>query len=90
MHILLDESFEDWSNRVQQYEYGRALMQIAQLWNIDSVMTEMSLRIVNKLKHHIIRNLSTSFKYNNEESKRHYKEKYLNLFGPKPDHVTED
>ena len=60
MHILLDESFEDWSNRVQQYEYGRALMQIAQLRNIDSVMTEMSLRIVNKLKHHIIRNLSTS------------------------------
>ena len=53
-------------------------------------MTEMSLRIVNKLKHHIIRNLSTSFKYNNEESKKHYKEKYLNLFGPKPDHVTED
>jgi len=88
--ILPGESFEDWSVRVQRYEYGRTLMKIAEGHDVESAMEEMSTRIVNKLNHYIITGLNTlPSTYNAEQAKQHYKENYLDRFGPKPDHIKD-
>jgi glutamyl-tRNA reductase len=95
MKPLPDESYEDWSKRVSMFETGHAMMQIANGKDIDKVLEEMSRRITDKLLHPIfkaIRESSTSTSnYNAEESKKQYRENYLdkNPTGV-ADHVIED
>jgi glutamyl-tRNA reductase len=74
-----DESYEDWTKRVAMYEHGHAMMQIAQGKDPEQVMEEMSRRIMDKLLHPIFKaiNESSITKYDAEESKRRYKENYL-------------
>jgi glutamyl-tRNA reductase len=90
MRPLPNEPYEDWCKRVAMFENGHAMMQIAQGKDVDMVLEDMSRRIMDKLLHPIFKviNESTASTYDAEESKRRYKENYLDK-NPKgvADHV---
>jgi len=87
-----DETYESWVRRVEQYEFGRALMRLAQGDDPDAVMTESSHRIMKKLQHPIIQAISDSAVsgYNSTQSLEEYRRNYLDRFGPKPDHIKDN
>jgi glutamyl-tRNA reductase len=89
---LPDESYEQWVKRVEQYEFGRALMRLAQGHDPDAVMTESSHRIMKKLQHPVIRAISDSAVsgYNSSQSLAEYRRNYIERFGPKPDHIKDN
>ena len=74
-----NESYEEWGKRVAMYEHGHAMMQIAQGKDPEQVLEQMSRRIMDKLLHPIFKAISesTATSYDAEESKRRYKENYL-------------
>ena len=86
-----DESYESWVRRVEQYEFGRALMRLAQGDDPETVMTESSYRIMKKLQHPVIQAISDSAikNYNPGHSLEEYRKNYVERFGPKPDHIKE-
>jgi glutamyl-tRNA reductase len=86
-----NETYEQWVQRVEQYEFGRALMRLAEGDNPDAVMTESSYRIMKKLQHPVIRAISDSAVsgYNREHSLEEYRKNYIDRFGPKPDHIKD-
>ena len=90
MRIKDGESLESWAIRVQQYEYGHALMRIAEGDNVDTVMENMSRRIVEKLKYPIIKQLhqESNFEQVVNDSREKYKQ-YMANVGPAADHVQE-
>ena len=92
MQQLPDESYEQWVKRVEQYEFGRALMRLAQGHDPDAVMTESSHRIMKKLQHPVIRAISDSAVsgYNSSQSLAEYRRNYIERFGPKPDHIKDN
>jgi glutamyl-tRNA reductase len=84
------ESFEEWLDRVQKFEYGLALQRIANKEPIEKVLEDMSRRMVEKGLHPIFKAIrEPSTNYNVEESRKSYEE-YMKKFGPKPDHVQND
>jgi glutamyl-tRNA reductase len=87
-----DESYEQWVRRVEQYEFGRALMRLAQGHDPDAVITESSHRIMKKLQHPVIQAISDSAVsgYNSTESLAEYRRNYLERFGPKSDHIQDN
>ena len=87
-----DESYEQWVRRVEQYEFGRALMRLALGHDPDAVMSESSHRIMKKLQHPVIRAISDSAvsSYNSTQSLADYRQNYLERFGPKPDHIKDN
>jgi glutamyl-tRNA reductase len=87
-----NESYEQWARRVEQYEFGRALMRLAQGDDPDAVMTESSHRIMKKLQHPVIRAISDSAVsgYNSTQSLSEYRQNYLERFGLKSDHVKDN
>jgi len=89
---LPDESYEQWARRVEQYEFGRALMRLAQGDDPDAVMTESSHRIMKKLQHPVIQAISDSAVsgYNSTQSLAEYRRNYIERFGPKPDHIKDN
>jgi glutamyl-tRNA reductase len=93
MKPLVNESYESWCDRVRMFEHGHAMMQIAQGKDPDQVMEQMSRRIMDKLLHPIFKAISesTASTYNAEESKKQYRENYLDK-NPSgiADHVIED
>jgi glutamyl-tRNA reductase len=92
MRIKPGETYEEWAKRVQMYEYGVALQQIAQGKSHDEVMEQMSARISQKMLHPIIKALQES-KIDDKEvkaSKQAYEENYLKRYGPKADHILDD
>jgi glutamyl-tRNA reductase len=87
---LPGESYEQWVKRVEQYEFGRALMELARGADPEQVLKDTSNRMVNKFQHPIleaINNIPSS--YDSEASQQHYKTNYQDRFGPKPDHVKD-
>ena len=86
------ESYEQWVRRVEQYEFGRALMRLALGHDPDAVMSESSHRIMKKLQHPVIRAISDSAvsSYNSTQSLADYRQNYLERFGPKPDHIKDN
>lgn len=86
-----DESFKEWIHRVQQYEFGRALMRLAQDQDPESVMSETSHRIMKKLQHPVIQAIGNSVlsSYNSAQSQAQYQHNYLDRFGPKSDHIED-
>ena len=86
-----NESYEQWVRRVEQYEFGRALMRLAQGNDPETVMTESSYRIMKKLQHPVIQAISDSAvsSYNSEQSLAEYRKNYVDRFDPKPDHIKE-
>ena len=91
MQQLPDESYEQWVRRVEQYEFGRALMRLAQGHDPDAVITESSHRIMKKLQHPVIQAISNSAVsgYNSEQSLADYRKNYIERFGLKSDHIKD-
>jgi glutamyl-tRNA reductase len=90
-----DESMEQWASRVEKYEYGRALMQIAEGKPLDQIMEDMSRRMVAKLMHPIIDAIkeNSSNEWTEKEAKesaQRYKENYIDKFSTKADHIDND
>ena len=93
MRKLPEESVEHWASRVERYEYGRALMKIAECLPAEQVMEDMSRRIVAKLMHPLVDALRSNAKWTEadaKESAQKYKEMYMDRVGPVADHVDKD
>jgi len=87
----LNESYESWVNRVKMFEHGIALQSIAQGKDINDVLEKMSYRIIEKLLHPIYKSISNSIELPNlEESKKKYKEIYIDKVPRAPDHIDDD
>ena len=90
MKQLPGESYEQWVKRVEQYEFGRALMELAKGADPEQVMIETSNRMVNKFQHPILEAINTiPSDYNSAESQERYRTNYQDRFGPKPDHIKD-
>ena len=79
MKPLPNEDYESWCTRVQMFEQGHAMMQIAQGKDADTVMEQMSHRIMDKLLHPIFKAIRESHTstYDVEKEKASYKLHYL-------------
>jgi glutamyl-tRNA reductase len=84
------ESYEQWIKRVEQYEFGRALMELARGVDPEQVFKETSDRMINKFQHPILEAINAiPSNYDSQASQQHYQTNYLDRFGPKPDHIKE-
>jgi glutamyl-tRNA reductase len=92
MRIEPDETYESWAKRVQMYEYGVALQQVAQGKDFDEVLEQMAARINQKMLHPIIKALQDTAVDQSQldASKKSYEENYIKRYGPKADHVSDD
>lgn len=91
MRIKPNESFEEWAERVQMFELGRAKKELARGVSIEEVLDQMGKRINQKLMHPIftaIREHKEPFDI--DASRKAYEESYLKKNSPKPDHLTDD
>lgn len=84
-----DESYQSWADRVRMFEHGRAMQRVAQGDDINTVMEDMSRRIVDKMLHPIYRALHVVPEMDLEESRRTYMETMAKV-GPAADHVEVD
>ena len=91
MKPLPNESYESWCKRVEMFEHGNAMMQLAQGRDVEKVMEEMSRRMMDKMMHPVYQAIRESSKntYNSEESTARYKEKMAKR-GAIADHVTDE
>lgn len=92
MRRLENESYADWVERVELFERGYALQRIAKGDDHETIIEEMSIRMMDKLMnpvYKIIRETHTS-NYDVEKSKKIYYDKYLSKHRPKSDHVLDD
>jgi len=91
MRINPGETYESWAKRVQQYEYGYALQQVAKGQDINVVMEAMAARIQQKMLHPVLQSIKeTSVPMDADASKKAYEEAYLKNNSPKPDHLVDD
>lgn len=91
MRINPGETQESWAKRVQQYEYGYALQQVAKGHDINVVMEAMAARIQQKILHSLIQGIKENgVPVDMEVSKKAYEEAYLKNNSPKSDHVSDD
>lgn len=85
------EFYEQWIQRVKQYETGRALMELARGADSKQVMIETSNRMIAKFQHPILEVVNhLPSDYNSEASQQNYKTNYQDRFGPKSDHVKDE
>jgi len=86
-----NESIEQWAERVRLHEYGEALKQIAAGQDINSVMEAMSARIVEKLKHPLLKQIKDwgMSTYDATLSKENYKKNYLDKTKSVADHMND-
>ena len=86
-----NESIEHWAERVSIHEYGEALKQIAKGQEVDSVMEAMSIRIVEKIKYPLLKEIKAWGKSNYDAtlSKSNYKKNYLDKTKPAADHMND-
>jgi glutamyl-tRNA reductase len=91
MKPLPNESYEHWSERVEMFERGKALQRLAQGEPVETVMEEMSKRIIDKLLHPIFKAIreSNDINYDSEKLKESYKLQ-MEKRGPVADHVVDD
>lgn len=92
MRIKPNESIADWAKRVQQYEYGYALQQVAKGKDVNLVMEAMSARIVQKMMHPMVKSLQSDAEISTEELEKHktqYNEAYVKR-GLVADHMVDD
>jgi glutamyl-tRNA reductase len=86
-----DESYEQWVKRVEQYEFGRALMLLADGADPEQVMIATSKRMIKKFQHPILEAINNiPSDYNSKESLENYRTNYQDRFGPKPDHIKDE
>jgi hypothetical protein len=86
MKIKDEETFEEWSERVRQFEFGYAMQALAHGTPADTVLEQMSIRISNKLKHYIFTCIKVPYSYDVNKNKLEY-EKIMKMISPVADHV---
>jgi len=86
-----NESIEQWAERVSMFEYGEALKQIANGQPVDVVMEAMSVRIMEKIKYPLIKEIKDWGKstYDATLSRENYKKRYLDITKPVADHMND-
>ena len=91
-----DEPYEKWIEKVRTFEYGSALQRIAQNEDIQTVLQDMSRRIVEKLMHPILKEVTKERPEEREKinkelelSRERFKENYINRIPPKSDHIQD-
>ena len=89
MKIKDGETFEQWSERVRQFEFGYAMQALAHGTPADTVLEQMSIRITNKMKHYILICIKVPYSYDVNKNKLEY-EQIMKLISPVADHVTWD
>ena len=90
MKPLPGESYEQWVKRVEQYEFGRALMDLARGADPEQVLKDASDRMIKKFQHPILEAINAiPSNYDSQASQQHYRTNYQDRFGPKPDHIKE-
>ena len=88
MKPLPNETYEQWAQRVDMFERGRALQRLANGDPVEIVLEEMSRRITEKLLHPIFKKLRETAvtDYDMEKSKQEYFDK-MRYRTPVADHV---
>ena len=91
MKPLPDETYESWCKRVEMYEHGNAMMQVAQGKDIEQVMETMSRRIMDKLLHPIFKAIreSVNTDFDQEKSRETYKLQ-MEKRGAVADHILDE
>jgi len=89
MKIKDGETFEQWSERVRQFELGYAMQALANGTPADTVLEQMSIRITNKMKHYILTCIRVPYRYDVHKNKLEY-EQIMKLISPVADHVIWD
>ena len=89
------ETLEQWGKRVELYEYGSALQELANKKDIEKVMSAMAERIINKMMHPIMvalndKTLTEVERIELEVGRIRYQREYLDRFAAKPDHILDD
>lgn len=91
MRIQVDETYEQWADRVRQYEYGLALTKIAKGLPAEEVMERMTKNITQKMLHPVfaeIRNIPIDTEAL-AQSKKHYEDTFINRVPKAADHVDD-
>lgn len=85
------ESIEEWAERVRMHEYGEAIKQIANGQDVNVVMETMSVRIMEKIKHPLLKQIKDwgISTYDATLSKENYKKNYLDKTKPVADHMND-
>jgi len=89
MKIKDGETFEEWSERVRQFEFGYAMQALSNGTDHDTVLEQMSIRITNKMKHYIFTCIQVPYRYDVNKNKLEY-EQIMKMISPIADHVTWD
>lgn len=94
MRIKDGETYEEWAKRVQMYEHGHALQQIAEGKDPNEVLESMSKRVMEKLLHPMFKMLMARQTEDTERmvaaSKQRYDDYYVKRIGPRADHILDD
>ena len=91
MRKQTDETYEQWAERVQTYEYDLALAKIRKGVSIDEAMEWMSKNITQKMLHPIyesLRNIPADDAAL-ALSKKHYEDTFINRVPKAADHVDD-
>ena len=86
MKIKDEETFEEWSERVRQFEFGYAMQALANGTDHDAVLEQMSIRISNKMKHYNFTCIKVPYRYDMKKHKLEY-EQIMKMISPVADHV---
>ena len=86
MKIKDGETFEEWSERVRQFEFGYAMQALANGTDHDTVLEQMSIRITNKMKHYILTCIKVPYTFDVQKNKQDYNE-IMKRISPVADHV---
>lgn len=92
MRRLKGESYADWVERVRLFEQGYALQRIAKGDDHETIVEEMSIRMMDKLMNPVYKAIRDSkvSTFDAEKSRQTYYNKYLSKNRPKSDHVLDD
>jgi glutamyl-tRNA reductase len=92
MRRLEGETYANWVERVRLYEQGYALQRVAKGDDHETIVEEMSIRMMDKLMNPVYKAIRDLHKNNfdAEKSKQAYYDKYLSKHRPKSDHVLDD
>jgi sialic acid synthase SpsE len=92
MRRLEGETYADWVERVRLFEKGYALQRVAKGDDHETIVEEMSIRMMDKLMNPVYKAIRDSkvTNFDAEKSRQAYYDKYLSKHKPKSDHVLDD
>ena len=92
MRKLKTESYEDWLERIDQFERGVALQRLAKGEDRDIVLEDFSKRITNKIKHALFEVIKNNIvvNFDAEKSRQDYENNFLSKREFVADHVSDE